>query len=207
MNLKSTCLILAFSIFLLFSGQAQEKYLGAAFSSNAPSLPVTGIGNVFRGSFHPGIDVNYSKKFNKKEVNQWLYKVNAGLIWQKYVQTLFTVSGMAVYRNNHFKRINFDAGLGAGYGAAFEGGAVLKLNKDGVYETQSKFSPRSQFVILLQAGIIYKLKKDNAQSMAIMLHAKTIIQGPFVKGYVPLLPINAIELGVIIPLKKKNENK
>ena len=198
---------LIFLVFLQISASAQEKYLGAAISNNSPSLPVTGIGNVFQGSFHPGIDVNYSKKFNKKEVNQWLYKVNAGLIWHKYVQTLFTVSGMAVYRNNHFKSLNFDAGLGAGYGAAFEGGAVLELNKNGVYETRSKFSPRSQFIILLQAGFIYKLKKDNAQSMAITLHAKTIIQGPFVKGYVPLLPINAIELGVLIPLKKKNENK
>jgi hypothetical protein len=207
MNLKSNYLILAFSIFIHFSAQAQEKYLGAALSSNAPSFPVTGIGNVFRGGFHPGIDFNYWKRFNKKEVNQWFYKVNAGLIWQKYVQTLFTVSGMAVYRNNHFKRINFDVGIGAGYGAAFEGGAVLDLNKNGVYETRSKFSPRSQFIILLQAGFIYKLKKDNAQSMAITLHAKTIIQGPFVKGYVPLLPINAIELGVLIPLKDKNENK
>ena len=198
---------LIFLVFLQFQASAQEKYLGAAISNNATSLPVSGIGNVFQGSFHPGIDVNYSKKFNKKEVNQWLYKVNAGLIWQKYVQTLFTVSGMAVYRNNHFKSLNFDAGIGAGYGAAFEGGAVLELNKNGVYETRSKFSPRSQFIILLQAGFIYKLNKDNLQSMAITLHAKTIIQGPFVKGYVPLLPINAIELGVLIPLKKKNENK
>jgi hypothetical protein len=207
MKQKSLLFVLILFIFLQISASAQEKYLGAAISNNAPSLPVTGIRNVFQGSFHPGVDVNYSKKFNKKEVNQWLYKVNAGLIWQKYVQTLFTVSGMAVYRNNHFKSLNFDTGIGAGYGAAFEGGAVLKLNKDGVYETRSKFSPRSQFVILLQAGIIYKLKKEEAQSMAITLHAKTIIQGPFVKGYVPLLPINAIELGVLIPLKKKNENK
>jgi len=207
MKQKLLLFALVFLVFLHFSANAQERYLGAAISSNAPSLPVTGIGNVFQGSFHPGIDVNYSKKFNKKEVNQWLYKVNAGLIWQKYVQTLFTISGMAVYRNNHYKRLNFDAGIGAGYGAAFEGGAVLKLNKDGVYETRSKFSPRSQFVILLQAGIIYRLKKDIAQSMAITLHAKTMIQGPFVKKYVPLLPINSIELGVLIPLKKKNENK
>jgi hypothetical protein len=207
MNQKLPLYVLVFIIFLEIPASAQEKYLGAAISNNATSLPLTGIGNVFSGSFHPGIDVNYSKKFNKKEMNQWLYKVNAGLIWQKYVQTLFTVSGIAVYRNNHFKRLNFDGGIGAGYGAAFEGGAVLKLNKDGVYETRSKFSPRSQFVILLQAGIIYKLKKDYAQSLAITLHAKTIIQGPFVKGYVPLLPINAIELGVLIPLKKKNENK
>jgi hypothetical protein len=207
MKQKLLFISLILLVFPQIQVSAQEKYLGAAISSNAPSLPITGIGNVFQGSFHPGIDVNYSKKFNKKEVNQWFYKVNAGLIWQKYVQTLFTVSGMALYRNNHFKRLNFDAGIGTGYGAAFEGGAVLKLNKDGVYETRSKFSPRSQFVILLQTGIIYKLKKDIAQSMAITLHAKTIIQGPFVKGYVPLLPINAIELGVLIPLKKKNENK
>jgi len=207
MKQKLLLTVLIFLIFLQIPVSAQNKYLGAAISSNAPSLPVTGIGNVFQGSFHPGIDVNYSKKFNKKEMNQWLYKVNAGLIWQKYVQTLFTVSGMAVYRNNHFKRLNFDAGIGAGYGAAFEGGAVLELNNDGVYETRSKFSPRSQFVILLQAGIIYKLKKDNAQSIAITLHAKTIIQGPFVRGYVPLLPINAIELGILIPLKNKDENK
>jgi hypothetical protein len=192
---------------LHFFAFAQEKYLGTSISSNAPSLPITGIGNVFLGSFHPGMDINYLKKFNKKEINQWFYKVNAGLIWQKYVQTLFTVSGMLVYRNNHFKRTNFDAGIGTGYGAAFEGGAVLKLNKDGVYETRSKFFPRSQFIILLQAGIIYKLRKEIAQSIALTLHAKTIVQGPFVKGYVPLLPINAIELGVLIPLKNKDESK
>jgi hypothetical protein len=34
----------------------------------------------------------------------------------------------------------------------------------------------------------------------------TFLQGPYVKGYVPLLPYNSFMLGVMLPINAKNKN-
>ena len=97
-------------------------------------------------------------------------------------------------------------GIGGGYLHAFDNTALLKLNSDGQYEIKHKITGRPQFIAQLNIGCSYSLKKDDPESMKIVLQMRTFLQGPFVKGYVPLAPVNSFFVGLSVPFKcKKNE--
>ena len=170
-------------------------------------MPISGFGQAIGKSFHPCFDLYYSKQINKKEVNKFFAKINTGFIFQKNIEILLSFSASGCYYNNYFKRIKFNVELGGGYGASFENSAVATLNAGGVYEVQNKYIPRSQFIILLLSGILIPVKVSATRNVFLTLQARTLLQGPFVKTYVPLLPMNAINFGVVIPLKKETSNE
>jgi hypothetical protein len=193
-------------ILFIYAANAQQKSYGFAIGNHATSLPITGYPQLFYSNFHPGIDFNYMRTINKSTKNLLHVRLNGSLIYQRFVQTINIYTVNLVYDRLLNSRINFNVSLGGGYGAAFEGGAVAKLNNEGVYETKSRFIPRSQFIGQFQTGISYALKKDNADGLRITAQFRTIIQGPFVKDYVPLLPVNAFLLGFQLPIKSNSND-
>jgi hypothetical protein len=186
--------------------QNQTPNAGILISNNVTSFPVTGFPRVLYSQFHPGIDVFRDWKINKKEVNQFWVVANAGGYYHRFIQTAVRLFGVIEYRHVLCKNFIGFAGFGAGYLHSFENTAVCKLNTDGVYEVKSKIIGRPQVIAQLNIGCSYTLKKDDPESMKIVLQMRTFLQGPFVKNYVPFAPVNTLAIGLSIPFKcKKNE--
>jgi len=193
-------IILSFIVFSNLS-TAQKKSYGFSFGNQVTALPIVGYPKLFYSNFHPSIDFNYSIKLNKSSKNALYLSNNGAVLYHRFVQTLAALTSAISYHRQLNNRFNFNVGLGAGSGAAFEGGAVARLNDAGEYEVKSKFSPRFQYIFHFQTGITYALKKEIPDGIRLTAQFKTFLQGTFVKNYVPLLPINAFQVGVQIPLK------
>jgi len=189
----------------IMSPQAQNKNAGFLLSNNVTSFPVTGYPKVFYSQLHPGIDFFYNLKINKKEKNQFWLCADFGGYYHRFIQTAIRLYATVNYLNQINQRLNLFAGLGGGYLHSFENMTTLKLNDEGVYEVKSKLIGRPQMLIAVDLGGNYALKKDNPNSMRLQMNIRTYVQGPFVNGYVPFLPVNTFALGVSIPLTSKKK--
>ncbi|MFH0864758.1 MAG: hypothetical protein V1904_01085 [Bacteroidota bacterium] len=183
----------------------QQQCTGLLLSNNVTSFPVSGYPKVFYSQFHPGIDYFREWKINKKEKNQFWLNADAGIYYHRFVQTAIRLYATVNYLNVINQRLNLLAGLGGGYLHSIENKATLKMNDEGVYEVKNKIIGRPQILIVIDLGGSYALKKNNPQSIRLQLHIRTYVQGVFVKGYVPFLPVNTFAVGVSKPLSQKRK--
>lgn len=195
------------SIAALSSIQAQTKNHGILMSNNVTSFPVSGYPKVFYSQFHPGLDYFMEWKINKKEKNQFWFYTDAGGYYHRFVQTAIRLYATVNYLNVINSRFDLFVGLGGGYLHSIENKATLKMNDEGVYEARNKITGRPQILIAVDFGGSYAFKKDNPESIRLQMHLRTYVQGVFVKGYVPFLPVNTFALGVSIPFYSKKKEK
>lgn len=203
-NLITTVVILTMFLFSNTIYSQNSKY-GCSVSNNVTSFPALGFKQLLYSQFHPGVDVFKSWKINKAEKTHVEVKANAGFFYHRFVQTLVRIYPSISYSRNLGKRFNMGAGIGAGYGLSFEGNDVFVLNSEGKYETKSKILGRSQYLVNFEIGGNYSFKKDEPDGIRLFLTLKTFVQGTFVAGYVPVLPVNSLFLGISVPIKSKAE--
>lgn len=189
---------------ICFSLFSQNSKTGFLISNNNTSFPVLGYPQLFYSQFHPGIDTYHEWKMNKSEKSQLWYSFNIGGFYHRFIQTTIKLFPKIEYKYLLNDKINLQIGLGGGYLHSFDNVKVMKLNSDGEYVTQSTIKGRPQFMITLDWGIGYKLKND----FQLVMLFRTIMHGPFIKNYVPLVPYNSFALGLNIPLhSKQSENE
>jgi hypothetical protein len=201
---------IALMLFAMIAGgtgslHAQIKANGALLSNNVTSFPVTGYPQVFYSQFHPGIDLFKGWKINKKEKNQFWFMADLGGYYHRFVQTALRLYATVNYQNIINPRLNLFVGLGGGYLHSIETEATLKLNDQGVYETNNKITGRPQMLIAVDLGGSFALKKDDVRSLRIQIDLRTYVQGVFVKGYVPFLPLNTFAIGITKPIYVKRK--
>ncbi|MFN4123307.1 MAG: hypothetical protein ACK4GL_08400 [Flavobacteriales bacterium] len=194
-------LIVALLLSHVQSVDAQRRVQNFSISNNATSLPVTGYPVLFYANFHPGADWQFQKSINQSETNRLNYVLNGGFIYHRFVQTLLYGSASMMYERKLSSRLHFNISLGVGFGNAFSNEAVARLNDQGEYEAVRRLYHRPQFLILFQPGFSYSLSKEKPDGIRLTANFRTMLQGVFVKQYVPLLPINSFMLGVTVPFK------
>ncbi len=199
-------LLFYFLLFITFSGYSQETRQGLSISNNITSFPFTTYLQLFYSQFHPGIEVFRSWKLNKSEKNQVYWAVNAGGYYHRFVQTAVRIYPSIDYRRFFGSRFSANIGMGAGYSLAFENMETFELRDDGTYKKKTLVA-RSQYLVEIGLGFNYALKKEDTEGLRLSLQFKTFIQGPFVSGYVPMLPVNSVMLGVSVPFHKVLENE
>jgi hypothetical protein len=184
---------------------AQKRNVGFLLSNNVTSFPATGYLKVFYSQFHPGIDFFTGWKINKKEKNQFWLMADAGGYYHRFVQTAIRLYATVNYQNVINPRLNLFAGCGGGYLHSIETEATLKMNDEGVYEVISKITGRPQMLIAIDLGASYALKKDDIRSLRLQVNIRTYVQGTYVKGYVPFLPLNNFSIGISKPFYQKRK--
>lgn len=198
-------------IFLIFIGvnslnvSAQNNSWSVALSNNVTALPVTGYPQVFYSQCHPGMEFSRNWKINKKEKNRFFLSANTGFYYHRFIQTTIWIYPSVNYEYAVGKRFSINAGLGFGYALSIEGSDVSELNSNGVYEQKSVMAGRSQYIAQLALGCSYALNKEKPDGVKLMLQLKNYLQGTYINSYVPLLPINAILIGVSMPVKTKTK--
>lgn len=191
-------LLICFSLL----AKSQNSRIGIEFSNNITSFPVTTYPQLFYTQFHPGLDFCKSWRINKNEKNQIWCSGNLGGYYHRFIQTAVRIYPSVEYNRMLGKGFLFHIGLGVGYSLAFENMETFELQDDGTYKMKTMVA-RSQYLAMFDWGGSYSIKKDALEGMKISLKFKTFIQGPFVSGYVPMLPVNSVMLGVSIPVKSK----
>lgn len=193
-------LIITVVAMISLSSYSQESRTGYLLSNNNTSFPVLGYPQLFYSQLHPGIDLYHEWKMNKSEKSQLWYSFNLGGFYHRFIQTTVKLFPKIEYKYFVNDKIDLQIGLGAGYLHTFDNVKVMKLNSEGEYDVQSTLKGRPQFMFTLDMGFGYKLKND----FQLVMLFRTIMHGPFIKNYVPLVPYNSLAVGLNIPLTKKS---
>ncbi len=199
--IKKSKIVAFFILFTSILSFGQSKHIGLTLSNNTTGLPILAYPELFYSQFHPGIDAFYSLQLNNSENNKILLKANLGFYYHQFVQSLLRIYPTVNYERELNQKLSLGVGLGGGYGLSFEGKNAFVFKEDGTYENKGFFGARSQFLIAFEIGAGYSLKANNENSPILICQFKSFMQGNYVKSYVPLLPLNSINIGIRLPIK------
>ncbi len=155
------------------------------------ALPFLGAPQLFYTNFHPYVTVGTGLVWSEKGKHAWEQTFNLGYIYHRFVQHSIPLFTETVYRLNTGKNFALRAHLGVGYLHSIPGTDRFELNDDGEYE-KIKNLGRAQGMGKISFSGLYRVNS----SFSLSLNYGVILQGPFVKSYVPLLPYNTIQLGL-----------
>lgn len=205
--MKNKPVFILLLILITGSVYGQIDRWGVSVSNNVTSMPVTTYPQLFYSQFHPGMEFTAEEYLNKNEKNRLFLKGNLGFYYHRFIQTSVWIYPSVNYRRTLNNRLTLGTGLGFGYAVSFEDGDVFTLNDDGVYKKKSFLAGRSQFIGQFELGASYLVNKENPEGLRIHLSLKSYLQGTYVKNYVPLVPINSLQVGISLPLNCKSDEK
>lgn len=188
---------MVFSLFAL-SSYGQHR-LEIRASNNITGLPFSSYPALFYSNFHPGIDAGIQHRINTNAKHQWAVSGNIGLFYHRFIQTGIKIYPSLDYAYAIGSKWKLKASLDLGYIMAINNVAVLELQDDGNYESRALNKVRSQFMLGWRIGASYCPSGDS-YGMAYTLAFGSFLQGPYVSGYVPLLPYNTFSLGIDMPI-------
>lgn len=200
-RINSILQVILLVIVPLISTIGQSTTYSLTLSNNTIDLPIISYPDLFYSQFHPGIEATYSKQLNKDSKNKFYLNGNIGYYYHQFVQSLVKIYPTVSYERAINKRLDINLGLGAGYGLSFEGDNAFTLQDNGSYKNKSFLGARSQYLIAFELATAFALAKDKLNSPELLIQFKSFMQGTYVKSYVPLLPINSVNIGVRFPLQ------
>ena len=191
-----------FYILIFFSSAGafaqRNPRLGVAFMNTGTAYPFAEFGKLATTVMHLGVEFIYSFNWRTKKAHDWYQEIKLGYFYHRFVQhgiPLYTDFG---YRYKFSKKLQAQAAIGAGYMQSIPATAKLKLNADGEYKN-NKGIGRAQAIMVFNVGIKYVLNPECKRPLHIFITYQQLLQTPFVKAYVPLLPYNSLMAGVSIP--------
>jgi hypothetical protein len=170
------------------------NHMSIAITNSVNSFPITGYPAVFYSQFHPGLTLGTGFKWKEGKKTDFTQTFKMGCFFHRYIQNaamLYTETGI----RRKAADWGFSAMLGLGYLHSFPATQRFQLNPgSGEYEKIRNLGrPQGMFGFTL--GIDRKI---NAHCRG-FVRFQTIIQTPFVSGYIPVLPINQLHAGISMP--------
>jgi hypothetical protein len=177
----------------------QPKFTQLTFETgNAiTSLPFVGAPQLFYSNYHPFTTVGARLVWKEKGKHAWEQSFNLGYIYHRFVQHSIPLFTETIYRYDFNASFSMRAHLGVGYLHSIPGTDRFELNEQGEYEKITSIG-RAQAGIKFSISAAYALNQD----LQLSLNYGVLGQLPFVKSYVPLLPYNAIQLGIAKNISK-----
>lgn len=211
-----TALCFLFFIALLFKVQAKsiEEVKGnlkfnyrpyeLAISNNGTFMPGKGKLGIWSTAIHPGIAI--AKHFHWQASKKYYLFQTAKL---GYFYHQLAQHGMQAYTELGLKyRFSgnwyLEPRLGAGYLLSIPAIQMFAW-KDGAYQKQS-FKGRHQLMGGLTLNVGYNLPQQLNLPLSVFLGYQFWVQSPFVNKYVPVLPNNTVQLGVMYYCTKRIKN-
>ncbi|TMI77845.1 MAG: hypothetical protein E6H10_18220 [Bacteroidetes bacterium] len=191
--------------FLSVNAKAQSranKYVSLAAFSAQNAKPFGKFAGLFDETFHPGIQATYGRNISMGQNHDWFLELKLGYFYHRYVQHAIPFYLNFGYRYKITDHFSAETSLGAGYMHSISATAQLKLDSNGDY-VKSKGAGRMQAMAMFSLGIGYTLNPHSARPIKIFTAYQQMVQMPFVRSYVPLLPYNTFIIGVCRNLKSK----
>jgi len=175
------------------SAQAPNKqlqYLSIALTNSASSYPVVGAAELWKARMHPGFTLGTGFNWKHSDKLAWAQTFKLGYFFHRYIQhavMLYTESGI----RKSYGKCGVSGMLGAGYLHSIPATGRFRQLPNGSYESFGKLG-RAQAMLGFTLGLDYPISPSNR----IFTRFQTLVQTPFVPGYVPLLPVNQFHLGL-----------
>lgn len=198
-KLLLTLIILTFFL----RAEAQEKVIPLSISvfNNGTMLPGEGHLGVFSKTIHPGIALGTNHLYGSGKHHYLFQTLKLGYFYHHYSQHAIQLYSELGYGYKIVPGISIAALLGIGYLHSFSDVQQFSF-KNGEYVQKTNWG-RAQLMGSFSLQLGYGLEKLLHQPIGIFLQYQFWIQAPFVNKYVPILPNNAVHLGVHFPLKLK----
>lgn len=181
--------------------QHRERFVSIAVTNHHSAYPFSAFASLFTKDVHPGFELGYGFNWTTKPKHDWYQAFKAGYFYHRFVQHAIPLYTQVGYRYKPVPRFQLSAALGAGYLHSIPATAVYQLRSDGSYKN-AKGIGRGQAVFNLSTGMQYGLSKNSQKPTVIFLDYQQMLQTPFIKSYVPLLPYNGLAVGLLYSLKK-----
>ena len=198
------------AIFLLCFGtgaSAQLNRMGVLISNQTVSFPVTGASSTFHSQFHPGIDLYFQQAPKADLSHQFVYNIGAGIQYHRFFQTGLRIYAWGDYCYQPNAVWQFNAGIGAGYLHAFPDYMRFRQDADGGWEKIPALNGRPQLLAGTGLGVSRAIRKSEPNALRLELRWKSFIQLPFAGSYIPMLPSNALMLGLSASINNKKGSK
>ena len=201
--------ILALAFITLSATAQQSTYVTGAVYNTQNSMPFGKFAGIFKGVLHPGFELGYGKEIWQKPKHFWFVELKCGLFYHRYVQYGIPLYLDFGYNHAIASGVSIKTSLGAGYMHSIPAAGKFKLNSNGDYKN-NKGIGRMQATATFGLGLEYRFKSVS-RPVVVFTNYQQLIQFPFVKSYVPLLPYNSFMIGMHFPFKislsKKNNSK
>ncbi len=158
------------------------------------ALPASKFAGLFLAPVHFKGSVGITCQWNKNETHQVLQNVSIGFGYHRFIQCIIPISTEIGYRYQSTKKIFFDVFLGDGYLHSIPLNSRYILNQ-GVYEKTNK-GGKPQGMVNARIGLGYAFKVNTT----IEISYENLLQTPFIKSYVPILPYNIFNISYSVPL-------
>ncbi|MDF9797807.1 hypothetical protein OKW21_003070 [Catalinimonas alkaloidigena] len=178
-------------------GQAKLTQLTLETGNAITGLPIVGAPQLFYTHYHPFNTIGASLVWKENGKQAWEQSFNMGYIYHRFVQHSILLFTETIYRYDFNTAFSMRAHLGLGYLHSIPGTDRFELNKQGEYEKIASLG-RAQVGVKFSISAAYKLSPD----FQLSINYGVLGQLPFVKSYVPLLPYNAIQLGILKNISK-----
>src|SRR5688500_5203137 len=193
------CLLSVFFIMTLASAQ-KNKEISIALVSTATGYPFSKFGKLVTNVRHPGVEIGYSFNWKVKRKHDWYQEFKLGYFYHRFVQHSIPLYTDLGYRYRILDRLTLQVALGAGYLHSIPATAKLKLTENGEYKSDKGIG-RIQALAAANFGIGYIFNPSSEKSPKIFTTYQQLLQMPFVKAYVPILPYNSLMIGMSVPFK------
>lgn len=187
---------------LMFSSSmacGQRKLVSVSLETGnaVSSMPLVGAPRLFYTNYHPFTTISTNLVWKEKRKHAWEQSFNVGYIYHRFIQHSIPIFSEVIYRHNFNPKFNLCSRLGIGYLHSIPDAERYKLNNQGQYE-RIKGIGRAQAMGKLSISLALRISSQ----LSATLNYGVIVQSPFIKSYVPLLPYNAIQLGLTKTIAK-----
>lgn len=154
------------------------------------ALPIVGAPQLFKSNYHSYTSIGARMVWKDKNKHAWEQSFTIGFLHHRFIQKNIPVFTEIIYCY-HAGRFDLRAHLGIGYLHNIPEMQRFKLNEQGEYERIRNIG-RAQGMGKLSFSGTYRINNSYGLSM----NYGILMQSPFVKSYVPLLPYNTLQVGV-----------
>lgn len=198
--MKNVCCILLLFVTTIASAQ-KSRNISIAFQNVGSAYPFSQFGKLVSEIEHPGVEVAYSFYWKSKNKHGWFQDIKLAYFNHRFVQHAFPFYTDIGFRYQLQKKWSAQVALGAGYLHSIPATDKFKLNENGEYKNDKGIG-RAQALAVFNFGTAYTVRTSGKGPVKIFATCQQFIQMPFIKQYVPLLPYNAMLIGVSLPLKQ-----
>src|SRR5687768_7201100 len=193
-----------FLLVFLFTGisapaQKREKFISLSITNQQTTFPFSKFASLFTKEFHPGLEAGYGILWRSRKKHDLLQSFHAGYFYHRFVQHAVPLYTQLGYRYKWPDRFSIQAAAGGGYLHSITDAAVLKADENGNYRN-AKGMGRGQAILLISLEPEYQMQLQQLPAR-IFLRYSQMLQTPFIRSYVPLLPYNQVAIGVSCTLK------
>ena len=192
------CTILCICIFISTKAQSSNRLPNIVFSVLNANTMLPGGGDLFLTSsiLHPGFNLGAEFLWKNKGNNQLLYNAKLGYFYHRNSQYAIQLFGELGYRRwMAAKHLGVESRLAVGYLHSIPDLQVFKIDDNGNYK-DGKGIGRPQAMLALSISPSYTFSPSGDHPLRIFVEYQFMVQTPFVKNYVTILPYNLFHLGV-----------